>query len=89
MALDIVLFDSDIKLEGVTSSPNKPSLVIGEPAGQPSLVVSQRWFELKEKVTLQEIRDLLEDGQFQSVPGTFFGWFRKEDGNSDYGCEAR
>ena len=80
MALDILLFDSDIKLEGVTNSPNKPSLIIGEPAGQPSLVISQRWFDLKEKVTLQEIRCLLEEAQFRSVPGTFFGWFRKEDG---------
>jgi len=40
MALHIAVFGSDIRFEGVTIS-GKPSMIIGQPAGQPSLVVSQ------------------------------------------------
>jgi hypothetical protein len=79
MAFQILLFDSDLKLEGVTIS-DKPSMVLFQPSGQPSFVVSQRWFEKEGKVTTEEIKELLEDSGFQFVPKAYFGWFRKEDG---------
>ena len=44
MALHIAVFGSDLRLEGVTI-PDKPSMIIGQPAGQPSLVISQLWYE--------------------------------------------
>ncbi len=79
MAFQILLFDSDLKLEGVTIS-DKPSLVLFEPPGQPSFVVSQRWFEMAGKVTTEEIQALMEEAGFEFVPKAYFGWFRRADG---------
>jgi hypothetical protein len=46
MALQIAVFQSDIRLEGVNVS-DKPSMIIGQPAGRPSLVISQGWLVAK------------------------------------------
>jgi hypothetical protein len=79
MAFQILLFDSDLKLEGVTIS-TKPSMLLFQPSGQPSFVVSQRWFERTDRVTTEQIKELMEDSGFEFVPKAYFGWFRKEDG---------
>jgi len=39
MALHIEVFSSDLRLEGVTIS-DKPSMIIGQRSGQPSIVIS-------------------------------------------------
>ncbi len=78
MALQILFIDSDLKLEGVIIS-EKPSIILFEPPGQPSFVISQRWFERTDRVTTEEIRELMEDSGFQLVPRSYFGWFRRED----------
>jgi hypothetical protein len=78
-ALHISVFGSDIRFEGVCVS-NKPSMVLFEPAGQPSLVISQEWFESGEAPEMSEIaRSLRADG-FESVPNSYFGWYRASDG---------
>jgi hypothetical protein len=78
MALQILFIDSDLKLEGVTIS-DKPSIVLFEPPGQPSFVISQTWFERTDRVTTEEIEELMKDSGFEFVPKAYFGWFRKED----------
>jgi hypothetical protein len=79
MALQILFIDSELKLEGVTISPDKPSIVLFEPPGQPSFVISQRFFEKTDAVTTEEIKELMEDSGFQFDPKAYFGWFRRED----------
>ncbi len=77
-ALQIAVFGSDIRLEGVSVS-DKPSMVLFEPPGQPSFVISQEWFEKNDAPTLDEISDrLIRDG-FIQVHGSYFGWFRPGD----------
>jgi hypothetical protein len=78
MAFQILLFDSDLKLEGVTIS-DKPSMVLFQPSGQPCFVVSQRWFERGDRATTEDIIAFMEDAGFQEVPGSYFGWCRKVD----------
>ncbi|MDP0492234.1 MAG: hypothetical protein Q7Q71_14385 [Verrucomicrobiota bacterium JB023] len=41
MALQLEVFGGDIELEGVYTSDG-PSIIIGQPSGQPSLVISQQ-----------------------------------------------
>jgi hypothetical protein len=77
-ALQVAVFKSDIRLEGVSVS-DKPSMVLFEPPGQPSFVVSQQWFEVTESPSLQEISDRLKGDGFLPVPGSYFGWFRPSD----------
>lgn len=60
MALHISVFGSDLKLEGVTIS-SKPSMIIGQPAGQPSIVISQRWYEREGLATNEAIHEMLVD----------------------------
>ncbi len=55
MALHMAVFGSDLRLEGVTIS-DKPSMIIGQPAGQPSLVISQLWYEKEGIATNEAIR---------------------------------
>ena len=79
MALHIEAFASDIRLEGVTIS-DKPSMIIGQPAGQPSIVISQRWYAKNGTATNEDIHDLLVSEGFRAAPASYFGWFRPDDG---------
>ncbi len=79
MALHISVFGSDIALEGVTVS-TKPSMIIGQPAGQPSIVISQLWYEKDGVATNEAIHEMLVDEGFRPVPASYFGWFRPADG---------
>jgi hypothetical protein len=67
MALHIAVFGSDLQFEGVTISA-KPSMIIGQPSGQPSIVISQRWYEKDGVATNEAIHDFLVDEGFRSVP---------------------
>ena len=79
MALHISVFGSDLVLEGVTVS-SKPSMIIGQPAGQPSIVISQRWYEREGLATNEAIHEMLVEEGFRPVPSSYFGWFRPSDG---------
>lgn len=79
MALQIDVFCNDLRLEGVCIS-SKPSMIIGQPPGEPSFVISQQWFEEKERLTNEDIQDLLESEGFEKAPGSSFGWYRLTDG---------
>jgi hypothetical protein len=79
MALHIEVFASDLRLEGVTVS-DKPSMLIGQPAGQPSIVISQRWYERGGVSTTEAIHDFLTTEGFRPVPSSYFGWYRPDDG---------
>ena len=54
MTLHIEVFSSDLRLEGVTIS-DKPSMIIGQPSGQPSIVISQRWYQKDGVATIEAI----------------------------------
>jgi hypothetical protein len=79
MALHISVFGSDLTLEGVTVS-EKPSMIIGQPAGQPSIVISQLWYERVGIATNEVIHEMLVDEGFRPVPASYFGWYRPADG---------
>lgn len=79
MALHIEVFASDIRLEGVTIS-DKPSMIIGQPSGQPSIVISQLWYEKNGVATNESIHDMLVEEGFRPVPSSYFGWYRPSDG---------
>jgi hypothetical protein len=79
MALHIAVFGSDLRLEGVTIS-DKPSMIIGQPAGQPSLVISQLWYEKEGIATNEAIHEFMVAQGFRPVPASYFGWFRPNDG---------
>jgi hypothetical protein len=79
MALQIAVFGGDLRLEGVTIS-GKPSMIIGQPAGEPSIVISQRWYEKEGVATNEDIHDLLVQEGFRPVPSSYFGWYRPSDG---------
>lgn len=79
MALHIQVFGSDLRLEGVTVS-QKPSMLIGQPSGQPSIVISQRWYEKHGVVTNEDVHELMVQEGFRAVPASYFGWYRPADG---------
>ena len=79
MALQLEVFGGDIELEGVYTS-DEPSMIIGQPAGQPSLVISQKWYEQSGAVTTESIHDLLAHEGFRGVPNSYFGFYRPSDG---------
>lgn len=79
MALQIMIFSSDILLEGVCIS-DRPSMIIGQPVGEPSFVISQEWLERSQDAHPDSIADLLREVGFESVPRSYFGWFRSADG---------
>ena len=78
-ALQVAVFGSDIRLEGVSIS-DKPSMVLFEPPGQPSFVISQEWFEGGKAPTMDEIAERLGADGFFSAPHSYFGWYRPLDG---------
>ncbi len=78
MALQLQVFGGDIQFEGVFIS-DEPSLIIGQPAGEPSLVISQQWYEKSGIATNELIHDFLVQEGFRPVPASYFGWYRPED----------
>jgi len=78
MALHIEVFSSDLRLEGVTIS-DKPSMIIGQPSGQPSIVISQRLYKRDGVATNEDIHTYLVEEGFRPVPSSYFGWYRPED----------
>jgi hypothetical protein len=79
MALQNQVFGTDNRLEGVSVS-DKPSMIVGEPPGQPSFVVSQSWLHSSEAPTGADIDAWLKQEGFQQVPKSYFGWVRPSDG---------
>jgi hypothetical protein len=79
MALQIAVFRSDLRLEGVSVS-DKPSMILGQPAGEPSMVISQPWFEKHDAPSLTDIAAYLRADGFLPAPHSYFGWYRPEDG---------
>lgn len=79
MALQLEVFGGDLELEGVYIS-DEPSMIIGQPAGQPSLVISQQWYEKNGTVTTESIHNFLTEEGFRGVPNSYFGFYRPSDG---------
>ena len=81
--LQNVIFKSDIVLEGVVVS-EKPSMILGEPTGQPCFVISQPFIEALHHgapgPNESQITTFLTAHGFESVPGSYFGWQRVRDG---------
>jgi hypothetical protein len=78
MALQNEVFGDDLRFEGVTVS-DKPSMIIGQPPGEASMVISQPWLKKQGAATNEVIRDLLEAEGFLPVPNSYFGWYRPTD----------
>ena len=79
MALQNAVFGGDLQLEGVTVS-DKPSMIIGQPPGEASMVISQPWYPKEGIATNEAIRELLEGEGFREAPQSYFGWYREADG---------
>ena len=77
------VFNGGIVLEGVNIS-SKPSMIIGEPAGQPAFVISQPFIESPDEdnstPSESQIAAFLTAHGFEAVPGSYFGWQRVSDG---------
>ena len=76
------LFQDDIHLEGVMVSDG-PSMIIGQPAGGISLVISQPWLDAADPAsphpTEEQIAPYLEARGFTPIFNALYGW-RQEDG---------
>ena len=79
MSLQVEVFGSDIVLEGVSIS-DAPSMVLFQPAGEPSFVISQTWFPKSGVATNEAISSYLKGEGFKEVAGSYFGWYRPADG---------
>lgn len=83
MALQNETFDSRFELIGVFVS-EAPSMIIGEPGGQPSIVIAQPFIQAASEVravpTPAEIAAFFEAHGFESMPESYFGWVRRADG---------
>ena len=81
--LQNAIFNSAIVLEGVMLS-DTPSMIIGEPTGQPSFVISQPFIKALNPVAPgpneSQIATFLSAHGFEQVPGSYFGWQRVADG---------
>lgn len=82
-ALQNDIFGDSIRLEG-TMVGRGPSLLIGQPPGGLSLVISQPWLDAADSLqphpSDEEIARYLEERGFEPLFGTLFGW-----SNTDYG----
>lgn len=82
MALQNELFADTIELEGLMISSG-PSLIIGEPAGGLSLVVSQPWLEAADNAcqfpSEDEIKALMMARGFRPIFASLFGWESSEN----------
>ncbi|HUZ06678.1 MAG TPA: NAD-dependent DNA ligase LigA, partial [Candidatus Paceibacterota bacterium] len=76
------IFDDDARLEGVMVS-DAPSMLIGQPAGGISFVISQKWLEAADlqrpHPDESQIAAYLDERGFKKIPGAFFGWIREAD----------
>ena len=79
MALQLAVFRGDLRLEGATAS-DKPSMIIGQPAGEASLVISQRWYEKQDSPGAPDIAARLRREGFLPAPRSYYGWYRSADG---------
>lgn len=81
MALHVALFGSDIRFEGITVS-NKPGMMIGQPAGQPSAVISQEWISAASlrfpSPDEEEIAAFMRGLGFRKIRDSFTGWARHD-----------
>lgn len=81
MALQLEVFGGDIEFEGITAS-DTPSMIIGEPAGQPSVVISQGWIEAEDpqnpNPSIRQIAEFMQSYGFCEAEGSFFGWIRDD-----------
>lgn len=81
--LQNALFADDVWLEGVMNSEG-PSMVIGQPPGGISLVISQPWLDAHEvsqpHPTEAAIAEYLKQRGFIRIPDAFYGWRREADG---------
>ena len=81
--LQNAIFNSAIVLEGVVLS-DQPSMIIGEPTGQPSFVISQPFITALHPGDPgpgeSQIAAFLSAHGFAPVPGSYFGWQRAADG---------
>ena len=71
-----------IELDGIHTS-DRPSLVIGEPPGQPSFVVTQHWYQAAgpdPHPSLEQVAEFMRGFGFLRVLGSYFGWVRPADG---------
>ncbi len=77
------LFVDDVRLEGVMPSEG-PSMVIGQPPGGISLVISQPWLDARETAQPHpaeaEVADYFNKRGFVHIPDAFYGWRREADG---------
>jgi hypothetical protein len=78
-ARQVSVFGSVIPFEGVCIS-EKPSMVLIEPYGHPTLLVSQEWFESGVAPQKWEIDANLKKDEFVPVPQSSFGWYLSVDG---------
>lgn len=76
------LFDDSVVLEGVMVSAGA-SMVIGQPPGGISLVISQAWLDAVNPdaphPTDAAVAEYLIQREFVAIPGSFFGWRRDRD----------
>ena len=83
LSLYNVVFNGEVRLMGFCVS-DRPSLIIGEPPGQPSIVVAQPYYvaaTLDHPVpSPEELSQFMRMLGFHSVPDSYFGWVRFEDG---------
>ncbi len=81
--LQNMIFDDDVRLEGVMCSEG-PSMILGQPPGGISLVISQSWLDATDMnqphPTEASIADYLEARGFIRIPDAFYGWGREVDG---------
>lgn len=76
------LFQDDIRLEGLMVS-DEPSMIIGQPAGGISFVISQPWLDAANPArphpSEQQIAGFLDTMGFTPIFNALFGWLQ-EDG---------
>jgi hypothetical protein len=76
------LFQDDVRLEGVINSAI-PATLVGAEGGGCSLVISQRWLVADDPEnphpSLEEIAAFMQELGFDTLPDSFFGWYRAED----------
>ena len=81
--LQNAIFGDDVWLEGVMRSEG-PSLILGQPPGGISLVISQPWLDASDvsqpHPTESSIAEYLEARGFVHMPDAFYGWRRAADG---------
>jgi hypothetical protein len=77
------VFADDFAIEGINVS-DRPSLILFEQPGNPSIVISQQWVTAArpERPTPSgdEISEYLRSIGFEPAPGSYYGWIRREDG---------